>query len=77
MRHHLGEYDRDRRLPHRRPNPVRFVATIRVSKGSPLREKKPRQKSKGSEDSSGENSSESEGVKVTKANKKPKKYVSL
>jgi hypothetical protein len=55
---------------------VSFVAQ-RVPKISPLGNKKPPRKSKGSEDSSGENSSESGGVKVTKANKKPKKYVSL
>jgi hypothetical protein len=56
-------------------NPVSFVAQ-RVPKSPPLGNKKPPRKSKGSEDSSGENSSESGGVKVTKANKKPK-YVSL
>ena len=50
--------------------PVSFVTTIKVSKGLPLGKKKPRRKSKGSEDSSGEASRESEGEKGYKSGKR-------
>ena len=50
-------------------NPVSFVAQ-RVPKISPLGNKKPPRKSKGSEDSSGEASRESEGEKGYKSGKR-------